>query len=49
MNDLVEGCRITGKVTLDGEDIYKGDGCQRSEKTRGNGLSEAEPVSDERL
>lgn len=24
MNDLVEGCRITGKVTLDGEDIYKG-------------------------
>ena len=21
MNDLVEGCRITGKVTLDGEDI----------------------------
>ncbi len=24
MNDLVEGCRITGKVTLDGEDIYEG-------------------------
>lgn len=22
MNDLVEGCRINGKVTLDGEDIY---------------------------
>ncbi|WP_294352736.1 phosphate ABC transporter ATP-binding protein PstB [uncultured Clostridium sp.] len=22
MNDLVEGCKITGKVTLDGEDIY---------------------------
>ena len=22
MNDLVEGCRITGKITLDGEDIY---------------------------
>jgi phosphate transport system ATP-binding protein len=22
MNDLVEGCRITGKVTLDGEDVY---------------------------
>ena len=22
MNDLVEGCRITGKVSLDGEDIY---------------------------
>lgn len=24
MNDLVEGCKITGKITLDGEDIYKG-------------------------
>lgn len=23
MNDLVEGCRITGKITLDGTDIYK--------------------------
>ena len=23
MNDLVEGCRITGQVTLDGTDIYK--------------------------
>ena len=23
MNDLVEGCRITGRVTLDGEDIYE--------------------------
>lgn len=22
MNDLVEGCRITGSITLDGEDIY---------------------------
>ena len=24
MNDLVEGCKITGKVLLDGEDIYEG-------------------------
>ncbi len=24
MNDLVEGCRITGRITLDGENIYKG-------------------------
>ena len=24
MNDLVEGCRITGAVRLDGEDIYHG-------------------------
>lgn len=23
MNDLVEGCRITGEILLDGEDIYK--------------------------
>ena len=23
MNDLVEGCKITGQVTLDGIDIYK--------------------------
>ena len=22
MNDLIEGCRINGKVLLDGEDIY---------------------------
>ena len=24
MNDLVEGCKITGQVLLDGEDIYRG-------------------------
>ena len=24
MNDLVEGCRITGEITLDGENIYRG-------------------------
>ncbi|MDR0396053.1 MAG: phosphate ABC transporter ATP-binding protein PstB [Oscillospiraceae bacterium] len=24
MNDLVEGCRVTGSVTLDGEDVYGG-------------------------
>jgi len=24
MNDLIEGCRITGKITLDGEDVYRG-------------------------
>ena len=23
MNDLVEGCKITGKITLDGEDVYR--------------------------
>lgn len=25
MNDLVEGCKITGEILLDGEDIYKSD------------------------
>ena len=25
MNDIVEGCRVEGKITLDGDDIY-GDG-----------------------
>lgn len=24
MNDLVEGCKITGRITLDGEDVYAG-------------------------
>ena len=24
MNDLVDGCKITGRITLDGEDIYDG-------------------------
>lgn len=24
MNDLVEGCKITGRITLDGNDIYSG-------------------------
>lgn len=24
MNDLVEGCKITGEITLDGENIYRG-------------------------
>lgn len=25
MNDLIEGCRLTGTITLDGEDIYRED------------------------
>jgi phosphate transport system ATP-binding protein len=29
MNDLVEGCRITGNVLLDGQDIYKGNWIRR--------------------
>ena len=34
MNDLVEGCRITGKITLDGEDIYGGMDVGPAEKER---------------
>ena len=40
MNDLVEGCVITGKVQLDGEDIRRY-GCESSEKKSGNGIPEA--------
>ena len=25
MNDLIEGCEISGKITINGEDIYKDD------------------------
>ena len=25
MNDVIEGCRMTGDITLDGEDIYSRD------------------------
>ena len=48
MNDLVEGCRIEGEVTLDGEDFSQY-GCESFEKTCRNGISEAESVSNEYL
>ena len=50
MNDLVEGCKITGKVTLDGEDIYGSDmdGNGLRKKSR-YGFSETESFSDECL
>ena len=35
MNDLVEGCRITGRVVLDGEDIYGGMDINRLRKRVG--------------
>ena len=38
MNDLVEGCRITGQVLLDGEDIY-GDMIPQFSTTRVTGES----------
>ena len=48
MNDLVEGCKITGKVTLDGEDIYgSGYGRQCAEEKKEYGFSETESFSDE--
>ena len=43
MNDLVEGCKITGDVRLDGENIYSG------MKACGNGIPEAKSISDEHL
>ena len=49
MNDLVEGCRITGRVELDGEDIYGDmDVNWPSQKSR-NGIPETESVSNEHL
>ena len=49
MNDLVEGCKITGKVELDGEDIYGDMDVKRSSKKGRNGIPEAESVPDEYL
>ena len=49
MNDLIEGCRITGEVYLDGEDIYGDMDVNSLRKTRRHGVSETEPVSHERL
>lgn len=46
MNDLVEGCRITGSVRLDQEVIWKY-GHQCSEEKSGYGISETEPIPDE--
>ena len=48
MNDLVEGCRITGAVKLDGEDIYHGMDVNLLRKRIGM-VFQAEPVSDERV
>ena len=48
MNDLVEGCKITGDVRLDGEDI-QWHGHQPFEKKSWNGIPAAESFSDERV
>ena len=47
MNDLVEGCKITGSILLDGEDIY-GDIDTNLLRKR-NGISETQSVSNEYL
>ena len=50
MNDLVPGCRITGEMLLDGENIYGGkNGCQRTPKTGRHGIPETKSVPDEHL
>lgn len=49
MNDLVEGCRITGELLLDGEDIYGSMGRQSASQACGHGISETQPVSNEHL
>ena len=50
MNDLVPGCRVTGKVLLDG-DRRAGSGyrCEPAAQARGHGVSKAQPLSHERV
>ena len=49
MNDLVEGCKITGELKLDGEDIYGKMDVKYAEKESRNGLSETESFPHEYL
>ena len=49
MNDLVEGCKITGSVTLDGEDIYGNMDVNKLRKKSRYGIPESESVSNECL
>ena len=44
MNDLVEGCRITGTVKLDGEDIYHGMDVNLLRKRIGMGFQKPNPI-----
>ena len=49
MNDTIEGCRVTGSITLDGNDIYDPVARRgRAARPRRHGLPEAEPVSRSR-
>jgi ABC-type cobalamin/Fe3+-siderophores transport system ATPase subunit len=45
MNDTIDICRVTGDITLDGEDIYDPDDrCRRIARPGRHGVPEAEPV-----
>ena len=48
MNDLVEGCKITGDICLDGEDIY-GDIDVNLLRTCWDGFPETKSFSNEHL
>lgn len=48
MNDLVEGCRIEGKVSLDNQDIY-GDMDINLLRKRVGGIPKAQSVPNEHL
>ena len=46
MNDLVPGCRVTGKVLLDGTDVLTtGYRCEPAAQARGHGVSKAQSLS----
>ena len=49
MNDLVEGCRITGSILLRWRGHLRRHGHQPSEKTGWYGIPETESVPNERL
>lgn len=49
MNDLVEGCRITGDVLLHGEDIYGDMDINLLAQAGGHGVSKAQSLSYERV
>ena len=47
MNDTIDSCRVTGKITLDGEDIYDPSRRRgRAARPRRHGVPEAEPVPE---
>lgn len=49
MNDMVEGCKITGEIDIGGKNILDRKIDVNLAEKRGNGLPEAESVSDEHL